>query len=134
MRVIIGILSLGVLVASLPRASAQAMPIQPIMVTLRDVPSTNQSRGTVSFQGLPKGVAVQISLKVAGPGPDAALIGTGTCTAYKKLYVLKPARNGLSNTTLPQADMIKLFKTPHVVVMPGLKYCGVLKSLFSSKP
>jgi len=127
----------GVLIAmltGLAAARAWAMPIPPIMVTLQDMPSTNQMRGTASFQGLPKGVAVQISLKAAGPGPDAALIGTGTCTAYKKLYALKPVRNGLSNTTLPQADMIKLFKTPHVVVMPGLKYCGVLKSLFSSKP
>src|SRR5436305_2739417 len=133
MRVIIGILSLGLLFASLSSAP-KAMPIQPINVTLRDVPTTNQTRGTVSFQGLPKGVAVQISLKAAGPGPDAALIGAGTCTAYKKLYALKPARNGLSNTALPQADMVKLFKTPHVVVMPGLKYCGVLKSLYGSKP
>src|SRR5438876_10839062 len=98
------------------------MPVQPITVTLHDVPSTNQTRGTVSFQGLPRGVAVQISLKAAGPGPDAALIGTGTCTSYKKLYALKPARNGLSNTAIIGADIVKLFKTPHVVVMPGLKY------------
>ena len=106
------------------------MPIQPVTVTLGDVPSTGQVRGTVSFQGLPKGVAVQISLKAAGPGPDAALIGTGTCAAYKELYALKPARNGLSNTAIPSADLVKLFKTPHVVVMPGLKYCGPLKSIW----
>ena len=106
----------------------EAMPIKPITVTLWDVPSTNQVRGTASFQGLPRGVAVQISLKAAGPGPDAALIGTGTCTSYKKLYALKPARNGLSNTAIPVADMVKLFKTPHVLVMPRLRYCGALKS------
>jgi hypothetical protein len=106
------------------------MPIQPVTVTLGDVPSTGQVRGTVSFQGLPKGVAVQISLKAAGPGPDAALIGTGTCAAYRKLYALKPARNGLSNTAIPSADLVKLFKTPHVVVMPGMKYCGPLKSIW----
>jgi hypothetical protein len=111
-------------------AAAQAMPIQPITVTLWDVPPTNQVRGTASFQGLPKGVAVQVSLKVAGPGPDAALIGTGTCASYKKLYALKPARNGLSNTSLPSADRVKLFKTPHVVVLPGLKYCGAIKSVY----
>ncbi|HET9392927.1 MAG TPA: hypothetical protein VFO29_05360 [Candidatus Rubrimentiphilum sp.] len=110
--------------------STLAMPIKPINVTLWDVPSTNQVRGTISLQGLPKGVSVQISLKAAGPGPDAALIGTGTCTSYKKLYALKPAKNGLSYTTIPSADMVKLFKTPHVVVMPGLKYCGALKSPF----
>jgi hypothetical protein len=129
MRVIIGILGLGLLFAGLPGVPTEAMPIKPITVTLRDMPSTNQMRGTVSFQGLPRGVAVQISLKAAGPGPDAALIGAGTCTSYKKLYALKPARNGLSNTAIPSADMVKLFKTPHVVVMPGLKYCGALKSL-----
>jgi hypothetical protein len=130
MRVIIGILGLGSLLAGLPGAPAEAMPIQPITVALRDVASTNQIRGTASFQGLPKGVAVQISLKAAGPGPDAALIGTGICTSYKKLYALKPARNGLSNTAIPGADIAKLFKTPHVVVMPVLKYCGALKSIY----
>lgn len=109
---------------------ALAMPIQPITVTLRDVPSSNQTRGTVSFQGLPRGVAVQISLKAAGPGPDAAWIASGTCTSYKTLYALKPVRNGLSNSALPSADMVKLFKTPHVVVMPGLKYCAALKSIY----
>ena len=125
---VVGALALGLLFVGLTGVPTVAMPIQPIIVTLRDVPSTNQVRGTVSFQGVPRGVAVQISLKAAGPGPDAALIGTGTCTAYKKIYALKPARNGLSNTALPSADMVKLFKTPHVVVMPGLKYCGALKS------
>jgi len=84
---------------------AKAMPVQPVTVTLGDVPST-------------------------GPGPDAALIGTGTCTAYKKLYALKPARNGLSNTAIPSADLVKLFKTPHVVAPSALKYCGALKSIF----
>ena len=110
--------------------AVEAMPIKPITVTLWDVPSTRQARGTASFQGLPRGVAVQISLKVAGPGPDTALIGTGTCAAYKKLYALKPTRNGLSNTSIPGADIVKLFKTPHVVVMPGLEYCGVLKNVY----
>lgn len=108
--------------------SVQAMPIQPYTITLWDVPSTNQVRGTASFQGLPRGVQVQVSLKVAGPGPDTALIGTGTCASYKKLYALNPAVKGLSNTTLPSAGMIQLFKTPHVVVLPGLKYCGAIKS------
>ena len=54
----------GVLIAmltGLAAARAWAMPIPPIMVTLQDMPSTNQMRGTASFQGLPKGVAVQIS-------------------------------------------------------------------------
>ena len=106
----------------------EAMPIQPYTITLWDVPSTNQVRGTASFQGLPKGVAVQVSLKVAGPGPDAAFVGTGTCKAYKKLYALKPAVNGLSNTVLPSAGMLDLFTKPHVVVLPGLKYCGAVKS------
>lgn len=128
MRVIIGIFGVGLFLAGFTGSPTVAMPIKPINVTLWDVPSTNQVRGTASFQGVPRGVAVQISLKAAGPGPDAALIGTGTCTSYKKLYALKPARNGLSNTALPTADMVKLFKTPHVVVMPGLKYCGALKS------
>lgn len=74
---------------------------------------------------------MQVSLKVvAGPGPDAALIGTGTCAGYKRLYTLKSVRNGLSNTTLPSADIVKLFKTPHVVALPGLKYCGPLKTIF----
>jgi hypothetical protein len=111
-------------------APAETMPIQAIAVMLRDVPSTNQTRGTVSFQGLPRGVAVQISLKAAGPGPDSAWIASGTCTSYKTLYALKPVRNGLSNTAIPSADMVKLFKTPHVVVMPGLKYCAALKSIY----
>src|SRR5438552_1862558 len=96
---------------------AEAMPIKPITVTLRDVPSTNQVRGTVSFQGLPGGVAVQISLKAAGPGPDPAVIGMGTCTTYKKLYGLKPVVNGLSNTTIPRANLSQLLKTPHAVVV-----------------
>lgn len=127
MRVII-MVSGFVLLTRIAEVPTLAMPIQPITVSLWDVPSTHQVRGTVSLQGLPRGVAVQISLKAAGPGPDAALIGTGTCTSYKKLYALKPAKNGLSNTAIPSADMVKLFKTPHVVVMPGLKYCGALKS------
>ena len=110
--------------------AAEAMPIQPLTVTLWDVPASGQVRGTAIFQGLPKGVAVQVSLKVAGPGPDSALIATGTCTAYKKLYALKPIRNGLSNTTLPTADMVKLFKGQNVVVVPGLKYCGALKNKY----
>jgi hypothetical protein len=108
--------------------SADGMPIQPYSVTLWDIPSSGQVRGTASFQGLPKGVAVQVSLKAAGPGPDAALIAAGTCTVYKRLYALKPVRNGLSNTTLPGADMVKLFKGHNVVVLPGLKYCGPVKS------
>lgn len=128
MRAIIRILGVGLVFAGLSGVPAWPMPIKPITVSLWDVPSTNQVRGTVSLQGLPRGVAVQISLKAAGPGPDAALIGSGTCTSYKKLYALKPAKNGLSNTAIPSADMVKLFKTPHVVVMPGLKYCGALKS------
>jgi hypothetical protein len=110
--------------------AAEAMPIQPLTVTLWDVPPSGQVRGTASFQGLPKGVAVQVSLKVAGPGPDSAVIATGTCTAYKKLYALKPIRNGLSNTTLPAADMVALFKGQNVVVVPGLKYCGALKNKY----
>jgi hypothetical protein len=101
--------------------TGDAMPIQPYNVTLWDIPSSGQIRGTASFQGLPKGVAVQVSLKAAGPGPDAALIAAGTCTAYNRLYILKPVRNGLSNTTLPTADMVKLFKGHNVVVLPGLK-------------
>ena len=88
---------------------AEAMPIQPVTVTLGDVPSSRQVRGTAGFQGLPKGVAVQISLKVAGPAPDAALIGTGTCTAYKKLCALKPVRDDLSNSAIPAADMVRLW-------------------------
>ena len=124
---VIGILGLGLLLAGLPVVPAESMPIQPITVTLRDVPSTNQTRGTVSLQGLPRGVAVQISLKAAGPGPDPAVIGMGTCTTYKKLYSLKPAVNGLSNTTIARASLAQLLKTPHaVVVMPTLKYCGVI--------
>ncbi len=109
---------------------AKAMPIAPVTVTLWDVPNSGQARGTVSFQGLPKGVAVQISLKAAGPGPDSAVIGIGTCIAYKKLYALKPVRNGLSNTVLPSAEMVKLFKGPGVVVMASLKYCAALKSKY----
>lgn len=110
--------------------AAEAMPIQPVSITLWDVPNSGQVRGTASFQGLPKGVAVQVSLKAAGPGPDTALIATGTCTVYKKLYALKPVRKGLSNTTLPAADMIRLFKGGNVVVLPGLKYCGAVKSKY----
>ncbi len=110
--------------------AAGAMPIQPVTVTLWDIPSSGQVRGTVSFQGLPKGVAVQVSLKAAGPGPDSAWIASGTCGAYKSLYALKPARNGLSNTTLPTADMVKLFKGHNVVIIPGLKYCGALKNKY----
>lgn len=110
--------------------AAEAMPIAPLTVTLWDVPNSGQARGTVSFQGLPKGVAVQVSLKAAGPGPDTALIATGTCTAYKKLYALKPIRNGLSNTAIPAGDMIRLFKGQNVVVVPALKYCGALKNKY----
>lgn len=106
---------------------AWAMPIKPINVALVDIPNGNQLRGNVSFMGLPKGVAVQVSLRVASHGPDAAYIATGTCTKYKKQYTLKPAINGLSNTVLPTADMVSLFKTPHVVVLPQQLYCGVLK-------
>ncbi len=109
---------------------AEAMPIAPLTVTLWDVPNSGQARGTASFQGLPKGVAVQVSLKAAGPGPDTALIATGTCTAYKRLYALKPIRNGLSNTAIPTADMVKLFKGQNVVVVPALKYCGALKNKY----
>ena len=123
-------LAAGCALAVLSGLSAKAMPIQPITITLWDVPNGNQIRGTASFMGLPKGVQVQVSLKVAGPGPDTALIGTGTCTSYKKLYALKPAMKGLSNTALPNADMVKLFKTPHVVVLPRLKYCGAIKSKY----
>jgi len=53
------------------------------------------------------------------------LIGTAP---YKKLYALKPARNAISNGAIPNADIMKLFKTPRVIVMPGLRYCGALKS------
>ncbi len=109
---------------------AEGMPIAPLSVTLWDVPNSGQARGTASFQGLPKGVAVQVSLKAAGPGPDIALIAAGTCTAYKQLYSLKPIRNGLSNTAIPTADMVKLFNGRNVVVVPGLKYCGSLKSKY----
>jgi hypothetical protein len=109
---------------------AEAMPIAPLTVTLWDVPASGQARGTASFQGLPKGVAVQVSLKAAGPGPDTTLIATGTCTGYKKLFALKPIVNGLSNTTLPTADMVKLFKGQNIVVVPGLKYCGALKNTY----
>jgi hypothetical protein len=122
----IAALALGVTI----NAAAEAMPIQPYSVTLWDVPNSGQARGTASFQGLPRGVHVQVSLKAAGPGPDSALIATGTCTAYKKLYALKPVRNGLSNTTIPTADMVKLFKGQNIVVLPGLKYCGALKSKY----
>ena len=110
---------------------ALAMPIKPINVALVDIPNGTQLRGNASFMGLPKGVQVQVSLKVASHGPDAAYIATGTCTKYKKVYTLKPAINGLSNTVLPTADMISLFKTPHVVVLPKNQYCGVMKSAFS---
>ena len=130
MRAIIRILGL-LLFTALPGVPAAAMPIQPVKVILWDIPNGNQIRGTASFQGLPKGVAVQLSLRVASYGPDTALIGSGTCAAYKKVYALKPAIKGLSNTLLPTANMITLFKTPHVVVLPRDKYCGVLKSAFS---
>jgi hypothetical protein len=109
---------------------AKAMPIAPLTVTLWDVPNSGQARGTAIFQGLPKGVAIQVSLKAAGPGPDIALIATGTCSAYKKLYTLKPIRNGLSNTAIPSADMVKLFNGQNVVVVPALKYCGALKNTY----
>ncbi len=118
------------LLATAPTFPVKAMPITPLTVTLWDVPSSGQVRGTASFQGLPMGVAVQVSLKAAGPGPDTALIATGTCTAYKKLYALKPIRDGLSNTAIPAADMVKLFRGQNVVVVPGLKYCRSLKNRY----
>jgi hypothetical protein len=118
------------LLASTQALPAAAMPIAPLTVTLWDVPNSGQVRGTASFQGLPKGVAVQVSLKVAGPGPDTALIAAGTCSAYKKLYALKPIRNGLSNTAIPTANMVALFKGQNVVVVPALKYCGALKNKY----
>ena len=122
----IAALGLGSVIA----ATAEAMPIQPYGVTLWDVPNSGQARGTASFQGLPKGVQVQVSLKAAGPGPDAAFIAAGTCTGYKKLYALNPVRNGLSNTAIPSANMVALFKGRNVVVLPALKYCGMLKSKY----
>ncbi len=109
---------------------ARAMPIAPLTITLWDVPNSGQVRGTASFQGLPKGIAVQVSLKAAGPGPDTALIATGTCAVYKKLYALRPIRNGLSNTGIPSADMVKLFNGRNVVVVPALRYCGALKNKY----
>ncbi|HEX5275274.1 MAG TPA: hypothetical protein VFW34_08360 [Candidatus Rubrimentiphilum sp.] len=110
------------------RLGAAAMPVEPLTVTLWDVPNSGLARGTASFQGLPRGVAVQVSLKAAGPGPDTAFIATGTCTVYKRIYALKPIRDGLSNTTLPTAGMVKLFGGKNVVVVPELKYCGALKN------
>ena len=106
--------------------------VQPVTVQLWDVPRTNQIRGAATFQplGLGPGFTVQVSLTAAGPGPDTALIGTGSCTKYKKLYQLKPAVNGLSNTTLARAKLLPLFQTPHVIVLPKLEYCGALKSIF----
>jgi hypothetical protein len=118
----------AIALGSMITAPAVAMPIQPYNVVLWDVPNSGQARGVASFQGLPKGVAVQVSLKAAGPGPDAAFIATGTCRAYKKLYTLTAVRKGLSNTTLPTANMVRLFKGNNVVVLPGLKYCGAVKS------
>jgi len=106
------------------------MPIAPLTGTLWDVPSSGHVRGTASFQGLPRGVAVQVSLRAAGPGPETALIAARTCANYKMLYALKPVRNGLSNTAIPAADMVKLFKGRNVVVLPGLKYCGALKNKY----
>jgi len=108
---------------------ASAMPIQAIKVPLWDNPPTNQIRGTASIMGLGTGTGftIQVSLKVANAGPTADLIGTGTCAKYKTLYTLKPAINGLSNTTVAKGNIIALFKSPHVVVVPQMRYCGAIK-------
>ena len=118
---------LGALAIAATQASA--MPIQPIKVTLWDMPPANQIRGTASIMGLGSGTGftIQVSLKVANAGPTIDLIGTGTCSKYKKLYALKPAMKGLSNTTVSNGNIIALFKSPHVVVVPQMRYCGVIK-------
>lgn len=119
----------GMLAALAIGAQASAMPIKPIVVTLWDNPPAGQIRGTASFMGLGTGTGfnVKVSLNVANAGPTSDLIGTGTCTKYKKLYTLKPAMNGLSYTTVAKGNIAALFKTPHVVVVPQMRYCGPIK-------
>ena len=50
----------AVLLAAALALPAAAMPIAPLNVTLWDVPNSGQMRGTASFQGLPKGVSIQV--------------------------------------------------------------------------
>mgnify|MGYP001286680053 CR=1 FL=1 len=90
------------------RQAASASPAalqKATTILLWDIPRTSQIRGTVTLQALPgrsvaPGFTVRVSLKAAGPGPDPAVIGMGTCTFYKKFHSLNPAVNGLSNTTI----------------------------------